>query len=195
MEYAEHLKVGFTVVSLLVSFVALIISVGNMRRDKYKIQRDYVERLISWHFQCVQNMIRLREIYKNAVRVEDQKPDDIIKLLSELSALIEQGRFFFPNINKGDGFGNQKQVAYQGYRNLALDMLVYTYNLFANKEPNKNLRHAERFQREFTSIVYEILKENKVTEKLHKMTDKFYIPQKTYEDYLKEDPQASRYIR
>ncbi len=53
-----------------------------------------------------------------------------MKKLSKLSSLIEQGRFYFPNIDRGDGFGKDKPSAYQGYRNIVLDTLVYLYQIF-----------------------------------------------------------------
>lgn len=177
----EYFKVVFIVGSFILSVVALVLSIGNIKRDKFKIQRDHIERLIGWHFLCVQNMIRLREIFKNA---GENDKSEVTKLLSELSALIDQGRFFFPNFDRGDGHGAAKPLAYRGHRHGAISLLVFAYQIFDGDEATKHLDHAQELQREFTSIIYEIIKENKVTEKLGKMTGKFKIPEITYSRLL-----------
>ena len=51
------------------------------------------------------------------------------EMLSRLSALTEIGRFYFPNVIKGDYFGHDKPSAYQGYRDICLEFLVYFFVL------------------------------------------------------------------
>jgi hypothetical protein len=47
-------------------------------------------------------------------------------LRARLSALIDRGRWFLPNIND-DGHGKEKPVAYQGHRQLALNCVVEVF--------------------------------------------------------------------
>ena len=120
------------------------------RHARYAIENDYTKSLLDWHLQVVEIFLRLRlagETSSNDLRSGE---------LARLSALIEQGRFFFPNIIIDD-FGNEKPPAYRGYRNLALDMLVASYNLFLGGDKTKKNR-AETLQRHFTSIVFEIVR-------------------------------------
>lgn len=82
-------------------------------------------------------------------------------MLAKLSSLIESGRFYFPNIDRKDGFGKQKPIAYQGYRNVILDFLVYEYQLFEKDDYVQYLKHAESLQRLFTSYVFQYLEPSK----------------------------------
>jgi hypothetical protein len=104
--------------------------------------------------------------------------------LCALSSLIEQGRFYFPNIHRGDDFGAEKPIAYRGYRNLALDFLVASYNVL--KEPSSARRHenSELLQRYFTSIVFEVVRPSERLEAIRAHTDKYFVVQKSFEDFL-----------
>lgn len=66
------------------------------------------------------------------------------QLKVELSALIDRGRWLFPNIHHTE-FGEWKQEAYRGFRHPVLDALVYAYHAvhhlnYANKSENVGLR-------------------------------------------------------
>lgn len=50
--------------------------------------------------------------------------------LAELSALIETGTFYFPNIDQHDNFGAAKPLSYRGYKNVVWNFLVYQCQLF-----------------------------------------------------------------
>jgi len=50
-----------------------------------------------------------------------------------LSALIDQGRWFFPNLTS-ESHGAEKEKAFQGYRHTVLDVLVFTYKLVKRME-------------------------------------------------------------
>ena len=65
-------------------------------------------------------------------------------LLLTLSAQIDRGRWFFPNLEHG-GHGIEKGLAFQGLRQPALDCIVSTYRIcqrldWSRHEPNKALR-------------------------------------------------------
>lgn len=140
------------VISLPISVIALIYSfISNTK--KYELTYQYYNDVLIWHNQVVEVLTSLR---LNGTDNELKK-----QMLSKLSSLIESGRFYFPNIDRKDGFGKQKPIAYQGYRNVILDFLVYEYQLFEKDDYAKYLKHAESLQRLFTSYVFQYLEPSK----------------------------------
>lgn len=96
------------------------------QHKKYELTYQYYNDILIWHNQVVEVLTSL---------MRNQPSNELKKqLLSKLSALIESGRFYFPNIDRKDGFGKQKPIAYQGYRNVGLDFLVYEYQLFEKED-------------------------------------------------------------
>ena len=115
----------------------------------------------------------------------DRKSEQHQLDLAHLSSLIEQGRFMFPNIEKGDGFGAEKPPAYQGYRNLALDFLVASYNLLRDPPSDEGRVKLELLQRHFTSVVYEIVRPKERLETIRALTDRYFAKNQSFEDFLK----------
>ena len=139
MSFADNLITNLiSVSSLFVALYTCYFYFRDRRRGKYQIKSDYIKPLMDWHCETVETLIRLRNCAINTNSV--QKHD----LLCKLSSQIERGRFYFPNIDKGDNFGQNKPTAYQGYRNLTLDFLVYSYNLFY-KENGSGLTAFNRY--------------------------------------------------
>jgi hypothetical protein len=184
IDITEILKV-IPIISIIISVTSLTIVIINSWRDKYKIRRDYFEGIIKWHRECVEVIISLR--YESS---SDSYKSTCVKLLPKLSALIEQGRFYFPNILTGNNFGREKPFAYQGLRNLALDMLVVCYNIFEHHDGKKPETNSLRYQRQFTSIVVEIYNAAGIHEKLYEFSNKYPGTKQTIEDYIKEDKEV-----
>lgn len=150
------------IISLSISVIALIYTfVSNTK--KYELTYQYYNDILVWHNQVIEVLTSLK---LNGSNNELKK-----QMLAKLSALIENGRFYFPNIDKQDGFGKQKPIAYQGYRNVILDFLVYEYQLFEKKDHIQYLEYAEIFQRLFTSYVFQYLEPSKQKKKIHKNTN------------------------
>ena len=105
--------------SLLVSTSLAFMYVRDRRHAKFSIETDHVTQLLAWYAEVIGVLVRLKESISVSA-LAGNRPED----LATLSALIERGRFFFPNIDRGNGFGEEKPPAYRGYRNLALDFLV-----------------------------------------------------------------------
>src|SRR5690242_11718884 len=118
--------------SLLLSVTLAVFYVRDRRRAKFTLETEYVNTLLEWHEQVVVILIRARVLGGDRQSTE-HKTD-----LACLSALIEQGRFFFPNIEKADAFGQEKPPAYRGYRNVALDFLIASHNLLQEKTSRKS---------------------------------------------------------
>lgn len=153
-------------ISLVVSGILAICYIRDRRNAKYSIENEYTNNLLKWHADVISVLIKLRsDLNSNSTEKK--------QLLLTLSSLIEQGRFYFPNI-KPDQYGVEKPLAYRGYRNIALDFLVASYNLH-NKESNQTLnQQAEYLQRLFTSVVFDVVSPSDRLKLIHKLTDKYF---------------------
>lgn len=178
-----------SIFSLVIAGTTFYFYFRDRKKEKYAIVSDYCKQLIEWHGETVGILIGLRNVTKDGDKEKKKY------LLTELSAQIEKGRFYFPNIDKSNGFGNDKPIAYQGYRNLTLDFLVYSYNLFINDDAGQFLKHAEVLQREFTSIIFSVVRPKEILDEIKGLTDKFLAPDKIFDDYLKHDPNSVRFMK
>ena len=165
-------------ISLIFSTVLGIFYLRDRRHAVFAIANDYARELTDWHGAVVEVIMALRSTAKS-VGQRGAASD-----LARLSALIEQGRFYFPNIDRGDEFGAEKPPAYRGYRNLALDFLVGSYNIYSSESTRESLTDAERLQRHFTSIVFEIVRPNGRLEQIRSLTDRYFVLEQCYDDFL-----------
>lgn len=146
------------------------------QKEKYIIKTAYKNEILNWYSKTIEILILLRCCDLGSERE---------KHLANLSSQIEIGRFYFPNIDKGNGFGKEKPKAYQGYRNLVLDFLIYSYRILRHKDHINRTEQLEVFQREFTSLVFNILKPSDNLNDIMKLTNKYFAEDKIFEDYLK----------
>jgi hypothetical protein len=124
-------------ITAAVATVALIVSFGVAFRQEVlatrqlRIQRD--SDLLVWGHEAVdamQQMILFTECRKFNSRAEVDQIERL-SILSRCSSLIDRGRWFLPNIkDKAGKFGEEKQLAYRGFRQIGLDAMVYSYNQF-----------------------------------------------------------------
>lgn len=167
------------IISITIAFVALIYSIFTNTK-KYELTYQYYNDILQWHNDVVETLIFLRTSSFNDTNRKNS--------LSKLSMLIEQGRFYFPNVNKKDGFGKNKPQAYQGYRNVILDFLIYSYKLFLRNDYEKYSEHAIELQRLFTSYVFQYLNPK---HRRKQVKGKTYIKnddELTIDDFLKKSP-------
>lgn len=164
--------------SLVLSVSLAIVYVRDRRHAKFTLESEYITALCAWHEQVVAVLIRARLLGRD--RQNEAHRED----LASLSALIEQGRFYFPNIEKGD-FGEDKPPAYRGYRNLALDFLVASYNLLDKKGAKEAAQELELLQRHFTSVVFELVRPRERLRKIALLTDQYLVKDQSFEDFLK----------
>ena len=175
--------------SLLLSISLAIFYFRDRRHAKYQVENEYINGLLKWHGEVVTTLLKMRLIHSEN---QPTKSNDDLALLF---ALIEQGRFFFPNIDRSDGFGHEKPPAYRGYRNLALDFLVASYNLFSSKVSGAELEKAEILQRHFTSLVFEIVRPKNRLQTIQSLTDRYFVQEKSFETFLEHpDGSAIEYI-
>lgn len=152
--------------------------VRDRRHAKFAIENEYANRLLGWHEQVVTVLSRASHLGLN------RKSSEHLAELGLLYALIEQGRFLFPNIDLGDNYGEEKPPAYCGYRNLALDFLVATYNLLHHPPSEESIRQLRTLQRHFTSIVFELVRPKDRLQTIRALTDRYFVKEQSFEDFL-----------
>lgn len=172
--------------SLLLSITLAFIYLRDRRYAKFQVENDYTNNLLKWHDEVVTILLKLKLLHnhrQHSLHIED---------LARLSALIEQGRFFFPNIKRSDEYGRKrsdeygrhKPDTYQGYRNYILEFLVDSYTLFIGKASKNELQKAERLQRDFTSAVFEIVMVKKRLKTIQSLTGRLFYDKRSREDFL-----------
>ena len=179
---------------MIVATLALMLSVfvaftqfRDRRQSKFNLEKAYVDSLLAWHKEVVACLCDLRE---NSI--DEDRRNEKRRLLS---ALIEQGRFFFPHVDQGDGYGDTKPLAYRGYRHLTLDFLVAAFNLSQRPTSPAFSQSMEALQRHFTSMVFAVVRPSERLERLHAMTDRLSVSKESYEAFLShEDAEILRHI-
>ncbi|MCK5130255.1 MAG: hypothetical protein KAQ68_10400 [Clostridiales bacterium] len=155
-------------ITIIVSISSLIIAIFSVvytvvsNREKFVITSSEREKILDWYEKVNKIIIELNH------RLLNNDDTNRLPLLSELSALIEVGRFYFPNVDEKDGFGDYKPLAYRGYRNLVLEFLVYIYQIGNHKDATLYTEHIDILRKEFTSSIYAILNPKKYLMKLRR---------------------------
>ena len=158
------LQIDFAAAAIAV--VALLISLWVSRRqsrldlENLRLQRD--NDIISWSIKsldafCTAEMLLRREYWASCQQADYEKQR--LMLMRDLSSCIDQGRLYFPNIDK-DKYGLHKESAFQGMRHLVLDCLVWTYDLLKDETGFDKIEDFEgrraavtKYKREFLSDV------------------------------------------
>src|SRR6266480_731476 len=153
--------------ALIVSIVALLYAYFTNTK-RYELKSQYIKEITDWHAKTVEVLIRMK------LDLHGQVTTNKNELLSQLSSLIEIGRLYFPNIDKKDNFAKEKPKIYQGYRNLMLDFLVYSYTIFESDDAKKHIEHLDFLQKQFTSFFYEIVNPKEIIKEAKKYTQKEY---------------------
>lgn len=172
-------------------FLSFLFSIGSFTYSiktstkKYELKHIKRKEILDWYEKTITILIELKHLAEYNKLEEDIK----IKKMSELYKQIEYGRFLFPNIDKNDEYGEDKPVAYQGYRALVLDLLVFYYNMIKDDAYLDHKEHIEILIRYFTSSIFEILDPKQHLNETAKITNKTFSHQLTYEDFLSIKPE------
>ncbi|MBD1208400.1 MAG: hypothetical protein H9535_08220 [Ignavibacteria bacterium] len=171
-------------VSVTIAAISTTVAIRNFRREQLnqkiqaaKWQKEYFIDLVKWSDE---SMILLSEALHlcdlDPQKCEKGKFFDIRHMLRiKLSAQIDKGRWFFPNIDT-DRYGKHKVEAYRGYRHKVLDGLVYTYDSvtklnYYDGSKNEEIRGSiENFKRQFTSEIQKILAPNSRNKEFKELT-------------------------
>ncbi|ELC8386668.1 hypothetical protein QYB57_000347 [Clostridium perfringens] len=190
MNESDYIAIASIVVTAIIAIIGGIYAVVTNSK-KYELAEEYKRDLISWYEKII---IIIMEIVvfcdlENNIEYSERR-----KKIAELSALIEIGRFYFPNIDKKDGFGKDNSLAYQGYRHIALEFLVYIHDIAMEDDFYKYKTKILELEKEFTSCVYELIAPDKRKRKLKKYTDISMPKDKSIEDFLKQSKDEYRYF-
>ncbi len=178
------------IASTIIAIGALVYSWASNTK-KYEVTDQYRKNVLIWYEEVIKILITLRMSIE-ASKLTDK---DKIDLLSNLSAQIEIGRFFFPNINKGNSYGQNKPLPYRGYRHIVLEFVVMEFNLFKKEDAKKYLLHAVELQRQFTAHIFELLDPVGFNKSIHRFTDVTFGNDIILEEFLEKDPQSFVFYR
>lgn len=164
--------------SLALSICLAFFYLKDRKAARFNLISTHATTIQDWHEKVVVLLISMKNLKLSRDSVEH------LTHLAQLSALIEQGRFLFPNIDKGDHYGKDKPPAYQGYRNLALDFLVASHKLLKQQPSDAANSKLELLQKHFTSIVHEIVNPRDRLNTIRSFTDRYFIKDSSFEDFL-----------
>ena len=174
MDYSLIGTVAIPGLSLIVSVSTAYYFLRDRRHARYQMETAYIENLLAWHKEVIFCLLRLEKLpAKGATAGED---------LCVLSALIEQGRFFFPNVPSNQNHGADKPLAYRGYRNLVLEMLVAIYQEYRSGSDDREIN--EKYRKSFTSAVFSIVDPVSRISELSQITAKKLNAGQSIRDYV-----------
>lgn len=127
-----HFEVVVTFGGAIVAFLSAYMARRETKRQQMiqtETLRQHIDSAsLDWGNVAIDTMGRAAALAKT----RQQAPNDAAfqankyNLLTALSALVERGRMFFPNIDP-DKKGAEKDAAFQGYRPPILDALMWVY--------------------------------------------------------------------
>lgn len=163
--------------SLIISVIALMIS---RKSRKFELTSHHYREILEWYKETIRIIVALKT-------VKSHKKD---RLLSDLSAQIDIGRFFFPNVERGDNYGIHKPEAYRGYRNSINDCLVFIYQLYEKSNYEEYIKHADMLQRLYTSKIFICLNPRKHNKFINKNTYLQTLNIDTIDELLNNNPET-----
>lgn len=177
---------GIIVTSLIAIIGGIYAILTNTK--KYELTENYRKEILEWYTSVVKVMINIIHFCENGDFYTNEFSSEKIDMLSQLSALAEIGRFYFPNVIRGNGYGNEKPPAYRGSRHIVLEFALHFYFTALKSTDKSDVRFLWKLERNFTSFIFEIIeprKRNKIYSKYLSIT----IPKgKSMRDFLNENP-------
>jgi hypothetical protein len=165
-------------ISAFSAAVAVFAAVSTVWFAKRKLTRDLVNQRITMvaarktYFEDIRKWAdELVDLLTEAIHLCDLDPKQVMgetffdrrhRLRIALSAMIDRGRWFFPNIQVDD-HGAQKELGYRGYRHELLNGLVRAYQClgrldYRNGDNNTSIRdQLTAAKRHFVGRVQEII--------------------------------------
>ncbi len=162
------------IISMMMSVGAFLYSYFNNSK-KYELSNDYRREILNWFGKTL-------IIMKEAESLDQESIEKKNQLLVKLSTQIDIGRFYFPNIDKGDGKGQNEPAAYKGYRNVVIDTLVFYYSLLNRPDSSEQIERLISLQRIYTSYVFEQLNPKDYLKQIKKHTEQNVFISKGFED-------------
>lgn len=178
--------VGIAVTALIAIIGGIYAIVTNTK--KYELTENYRKELLQWYSSVVDLMIKIIHYSESGEFFSSdfllQKAD----MLSQLSALTEVGRFYFPNVIKGDGFGSQKPSAYQGYRHINLEFMIHFYQVASQANDHSDSTLLWKLERNFTAVIFDMIEPRKRNHDYAKYLALTIPKGRAIEDFIYENP-------
>lgn len=158
----EHWMAMGSALLALASFVLNIRLVNRQeKRDAVAMKLAHDSDVIRWADEAIALLASAQEMIAEK-GVSYAEADFAVRrssVRSHLSALIDRGRLFFPNI-VNDDHGKDNEAGYQGHRQPALDALVGAYDLMAkagmSPGPDKSaVENLRKIRRTFLAEVFQ----------------------------------------
>lgn len=175
------------IVTILIAVIGGVYAIVTNTK-KYELTENYRKELLQWYSSVAELMIRVIHYIKCGTFYSSEFSKQRTDMLSQLSALTEVGRFYFPNVIKGDNYGGHKPSAYQGYRHINLEFMLHFYQIAFDGNSDKNIPLLWRLERNFTAVIFDMIEPRKRNHDYAKYLE-ITIPEgKALEDFLYEDP-------
>lgn len=173
-----------TIIIALVGGIYVIVT----NTKKYELTENYRKELLSWYKSVVQIMIKIIHLNESGDFIKPEFSSYKAELLSQLSSLTEVGRFYFPNVQKNDGYGSEKPSAYQGYRHINLEFLLYFYQIASKDSNGQYSSLLWKLERNYTSVIFDMIEPRKRNHDYSKYLAIIIPKGQTIEDYITDDP-------
>lgn len=175
------------VVTIIIAMIGGIYAIVTNTK-KYELTENYRKELLQWYSSTVDIMIRVIHYIRCGIFYSTEFSKQRTDMLSQLSALTEVGRFYFPNVIKGDNFGRHKPSAYQGYRHINLEFMLHFYQVAYNGDSDKSVPLLLRLERNFTAVIFDMIEPRKRNHDYAKYLALTIPEGKSIEDFIYEDP-------
>lgn len=162
MDGGDMMGAGSAVIALTSFLFSWRMSHRQEKRAAISLKLAHDNDIIRWSDEAI---VVLAEAHELLCEKGVAYPDSEFRLQrsgcrAKLSAIIDRGRLFFPNVHIGDSHGLDKEAAYQGHRRPALDALVSAYQLLGNAgmQAGPDTASAEKLMAIRRSFVAEVFK-------------------------------------
>jgi hypothetical protein len=131
-ELAKDLLPPLVAICAAASSVYFAMRGASIQKESLRVQRD--TDVLTWGSRTIETLAKLESISA----IGGAHPDLVVRFhvakidcMAELSAAIDKGRMYFPNVRK-DVHGTNKDPAFRGYRRPILDALADAYHASSN---------------------------------------------------------------
>lgn len=131
------------------SLAALLLSLWvfsrQQRLNRWQLRLQREDHIIAWSQSCIVLMAEVEEYLRldSGTDSEVLPTADYVRIRSKLSALIDEGRLYFPNL-RNSNHGALKPEAYKGHRQVILDHLVEAYDFLRQQQEAHGVSDDER---------------------------------------------------
>jgi hypothetical protein len=165
MSFNPQIALQIDFAAAAIAVIALLISLWVSRRqsrldlEHLRMQRD--NDVIGWSNRSLEAFCAAEMLLHQDYLASSSKSDYErlrLSIMRDLSVCIDQGRLYFPNIDKNK-YGLHKESAFQGIRHLVLDCLVWTYDVLRNESGYEKVDDLEGRRGEITKYKREFISE------------------------------------